>query len=383
MSGERTPQRPIRGVGRPRRTRDAEELQSPEGRTRNVRPRRSRRNSSNIESWGSLRRPPPQLVTPQTDGRISIRETARIRGRGNNLQLGSGFEAHPISARICYCDQAKRNDLSHDELTIISCHTSECENKFHLGCLKQFDEQFYRNRDDNMHYFCMQCKETVAREQPNTEWAGANSLERLSRMGMKNDETRTQTETAIRWRVNQMWRKLSANLRESNVPSDLITDIKNNNPRDYPLMANMRPEMREKHARVGRLFETSMLLFQVQQCECCGEVKPVHNSKTDARIKEDSLLYKRKHLHQHYFEAIKCDCVQICRGEQYYACSRPKEMAHFRLTHSFDGRLRDELEEGPKVLICTRCHKELCSGNVEDSKLNCLRTNISRKKSNQ
>ena len=126
--------------------------------------------------------------------------------------------------------------------------------------------------------------------------------------------------------------------------------------------------MTEKHGRLGRLFETTMLLFGNEQCECCGEIKPVHSTSTDSRITSEHLLFPRKHLHETYHSAIRCTCTNICKGEQFYAIRKPSELNNFKSTHTVNAGLRDRLLEGPKVKLCSNCYYEIKAKEVDDSK---------------
>ena len=54
----------------------------------------------------------------------------------------------------------------------------------------------------------------------------------------------------------------------------------NKTPVPYPTIVNMDNDMINKHVLLGRIFESSMLMYDIHQCHCCGMVLPHHSDDT-------------------------------------------------------------------------------------------------------
>ena len=52
-------------------------------------------------------------------------------------------------------------------------------------------------------------------------------------------------------------------------------------PISYPILANMNADLIEKHIILGYRFESSMLMYNIQQCHFCGMVRPHHSDMTE------------------------------------------------------------------------------------------------------
>ena len=70
---------------------------------------------------------------------------------------------------------------------------------------------------------------------------------------------------------------LKVTIGNSKLEIPKIELIKQNSPRPYPTVRPMDKRARENHAKHGRVFETSMLLFDTKHCDCCGITVPIHD----------------------------------------------------------------------------------------------------------
>ena len=55
-------------------------------------------------------------------------------------------------------------------------------------------------------------------------------------------------------------------------PQDLYNNIINNYPKPYPSSTRIRKLNSQKHALYGRRFDTSMLCYDVSNCDCCCKI---------------------------------------------------------------------------------------------------------------
>ena len=290
---------------------------------------------------------------------------------GLNLQLNARY-GQRNRRRICYCDQYQCVDFSADEQTSIGCVGHDCGKRFHVGCIKRFDKTFYQATGDaGQNYLCMKCTQHDSTTGHVTSWAQAPTEMRLRRLGLSRDDIGLGGNEQRR--VASIGRKFFQQMNESKVPQDIQDAIKHKDPKDYPTIVQMKEDMKEKHGRLGRLFETTLLLFKNEQCACCGEIKPQHSADTDSRISSHHLLYARKHLHGTYHTAIRCTCENICKGEQFYGFKKTNELNNFKGTHSVNAGLRDLLLQGPKVKLCSECYYEINAKDVDDSKFTEIR----------
>ena len=64
----------------------------------------------------------------------------------------------------------------------------------------------------------------------------------------------------------------------------------NTTPVPYPTIVNMDTDMIDKHVLLGRRFESSMLMYEIHQCHCCGMVRPHHS---DDAFPDDAIFNKK------------------------------------------------------------------------------------------
>jgi hypothetical protein len=89
---------------------------------------------------------------------------------------------------------------------------------------------------------------------------------------------------------------------------EMIQVMQQSLPSPYPMVQPMSANAREKHAKYGQVFETSMLLFDVKQCDCSGITVPFHD---DFQIQK--LANKKDHTFCHLHLANK----DILKALQY------------------------------------------------------------------
>ena len=98
-------------------------------------------------------------------------------------------------------------------------------------------------------------------------------------------------------------------------PEDLYNYIINNSPKPYPLLTRITKLNSEKYALYDRRFETSMLCYNVSNCDCFVEkivliIMTTYYKRKHVLLKD--LIYQGKH------KISKCCCSNICSGEQFY-----------------------------------------------------------------
>jgi hypothetical protein len=119
----------------------------------------------------------------------------------------------------------------------------------------------------------------------------------------------------------------------------------------------MQQHARKNHAKHGRVFETSMLLFDIKHCDCCGITVPFHDDPQMQKLASSrDHTFRRSHLVMCFYEAWFCDCEEMCHGGQYFALRKSKEIAWFANKHGFNPE--DGLCDDAKKLICESCYKD-------------------------
>jgi hypothetical protein len=107
------------------------------------------------------------------------------------------------------------------------------------------------------------------------------------------------------------------------------------------------------------VFNVSLLLFDVKQCDCCGQTIPFHDDpQLDRLARDKSHNFRRKHLHTQYHEAWFCDCDAICRGGQFYGVKKQKELDWFKAHHGFYPAEHFANDDSRKKLICVTCYND-------------------------
>ena len=107
--------------------------------------------------------------------------------------------------------------------------------------------------------------------------------------------------------------------------------LKKHNPRPFPTILPMEKEARDKHAKYGRIFDISLLCFEIKSCTCCGITVPVHSNSVVTRLTRPP--FKVTYLSTKFFPSFKCTCTDVCFGEQYYSINSTKQKEFYVSIH--------------------------------------------------
>ena len=143
-------------------------------------------------------------------------------------------------------------------------------------------------------------------------------------------------------------------------------DFLNTNPRPYQTPVKMSDEAMREHVRAGRDFDISTLLYQVEDCKCCGRVQPGH---ADPLLDVSNSPYKtipfaRTTLVNKYHDAWHCRC-DYCNGDQggnhgqFWPVRRSELIRHYKDKHN--GTHPRDFTRGTveRVRICEACYREV------------------------
>jgi hypothetical protein len=220
-------------------------------------------------------------------------------------------------------------------------------------------------------YVCMECKCSVsAGNKDDTPWVSlpmdSNNpdilRERLCRVGI----------TIPAHVTNEQLRQSKRNLNkivkafeECNSPNTVLQHFANN-PRPFPTPVDMHPDSIQQHVIHGRRAETSLLMYDVKRCNCCGSVKPGHNDP--GFPKTGQAPFDRMHLVNSWHPAYLCTCSGVCQGSQFYAKDRPSIMTYY--THTHGGMKPDDClnSDVSDAVICMKCYNEVTSQNKHGNK---------------
>lgn len=272
---------------------------------------------------------------------------------------------HPMPNSCKNCD--KLNNLPCHEHEIRTCATTGCARKFHRRCVQRFLES------NNETYKCEPCSAAVPDHDPpyTRQWTRQLSrFEKARRFGIYApigaDPPTRDEELAHRRAANtatSLENKLAEHIGGISIDNEPILDtIKNNSPRSYPTAVHMTDEALEKTTICGRRVETSLLMFQVEQCACCGRVQPGLDDpqypKTGYETVDPGPVFKRGHLTNQYKPAYHCTCDDYCKGSQFWPAGNrgPNFANHYKQTHS-GADIKETLGE-PASLLCSKCYDE-------------------------
>ena len=227
----------------------------------------------------------------------------------------------------------------------IKC-TGDCQRIFHLTCSDIINNELINNRikDDsscieiyssvdekkllNTNWFCAKCKYTLRNDM-------IKSLNVDDTISFKNkclyvdllmSSMITNNETIITLKnIDLFLSKLHVIC-----PDNLYNNIINNSPKPYPSSTRITNLNSEKHAVYGRRFETSMLCYDVSNCDCCGKICINHD---DNLLQKETYIIKRSHLSRKKHKVWKCCCSNICSGEQFYCPKKSLQMKFYKLNH--------------------------------------------------
>ena len=291
----------------------------------------------------------------------SIHANARCKTQSMNLQDEYQYNTY---RRVCYCDRGERpkdcNECSQfvscTKHELIECVGADCKKEFHRECIEVLSDC---NTDE---FKCCDCN--FSPSQSDASWDNLSLATKADRMGLLTpinislNESRNSSNISdkeIRM-IEKDVNALKSTLDIINIPNNVKSSMTGSDPQSYPNITVMSESSLRRHAIFGRRFELSMLLFQVQKCSCCGRVEPTH---IDPLFPTDSIPFKRTHFYKNFHPAFMCDCLEVCRGEQYYSYNRPTQKDWYNQHHS--GRCFPTNIKQCKHLLCTTCHRE-CAG---------------------
>ena len=238
---------------------------------------------------------------------------------------------------------------------------SICSKRFHAACAAKHQNKALADFDGS--YVCMECSCREAASAPDTpfgELRGPGSrIKKLGRLGLASPDA-SLTPSAEDTQVRNLLRAMN-----ECIPDDVRNAILDNAPRPYPTAVHMSDDAKQKHAQHGRRWELSMLLYDVQQCSCCGRVQPCHVDPCFPKASD--VPFSRKHLMNTYHTAWHCSCDGLCKGSQFYASTRTTVMRQFKLNHG--GQTPQEVlglaaHAPPNATLCKKCFHEVDSSNV-------------------
>ena len=273
----------------------------------------------------------------------------------------SSDEEDNIIKRICYCDMLtlpldctecnRKLNVPCDKHTVIKCHV--CGKKMHKECLKTYLGEDLDNMGEDEGILCLECLYNTASESDNWNSLGDDNKIKLMRLGLFADDD-------IK-KVNQMIKILS---KDCEVPSYIINAIKDNDPKPYPSITPITHQSKLKHAICGRRFDVSMMMYNVQTCDCCGFTMPFHKD----RFYPNDATFEKKHFNKAYYKAWHCSCDAYCKGSQYYASKQTSSIKNYEANHN--GLAPWEFLNLPKnetnAIICSKCNIEIRSRNTVD-----------------
>ena len=139
----------------------------------------------------------------------------------------------------------------------------------------------------------------------------------------------------------------------------VVDSILNTTPNSYPDIHLTSDTSNALHARCGRRFELSMYCFDVVKCDCCGAVQPTH-CDPDIKLRV-TFPFERKAFTTSMKTAWECNCIDTCKGQQFYSTSSSLQIKWFKQHHGSllpNEVLRLPLDS-PNATICHSCATDL------------------------
>ena len=213
-------------------------------------------------------------------------------------------------------------------------------------------------------FICWKCKSIAPTV--DVEWSMASLQTKAERFGLLTElnqhhedykvERNNNTNGIIEKQVERMEKVLD----DSPLPNSIFTRFKNTDPKPYPNITPMSDASLSRHSICGRRFELSMLLFNVNQCTCCGRIEPMHIDPLFPSNPID-VPFERTHFKNNFHAAYLCKCADICKGGQFYSFGRPSQKMWYEMAH------KRKLPKESNALLCQACYSE-CAGkdNVDD-----------------
>ena len=92
----------------------------------------------------------------------------------------------------------------------------------------------------------------------------------------------------LREKVNRI--NFNYSLQKSHKEYTTNLCLLNVTPVSYPTLVDMNTDMIDKHVLLGCRFESSMLMYDIHRCHCCGMVRPHHS---DNAFPDDAIFNKK------------------------------------------------------------------------------------------
>lgn len=312
-------------------------------------------------STNSIRNSARQTTYSERNGDLQTFQVDYHRSRSTEGSVANNLND---SLRICYCDQPKcppmcpiwaavppshlQSDVSYfcPYHKTIQCQFTGCGRLFHYDCIRAYERNESRSLIDP--FFC--CLHAHQHTWDANTTIFPNLHERCRRLGIDCE--------GISDRV--LTRKLSAVescLIDCNVPNVIINEIKENPCLPYPSVVKMDEGAAKYQAEVGRRFEISLLMFKIKCCSCCGLTQPYHSNPFHP--KESPL--PKLHFNTKYYDAWECNCLEACRGQQFYGANRPVMISVFKSLHNNitpDVFICGIPGTSPNATLCHECYFE-------------------------
>ena len=145
---------------------------------------------------------------------------------------------------------------------------------------------------DTDSFLCHLCKYCTVIQQNDTPWEDLglrNYNIKFQRLGLEYKNVNSDySKQLLRDKVNS----IKFNYTMLNDYGEYRKHLKllNKMPVPYPTIVNMDTDMIDKHVLLGRRFESSMLMYDIHQCHCCGMVQPHHS---DDAFPDDAIFNKK------------------------------------------------------------------------------------------
>ena len=254
----------------------------------------------------------------------------------------------------------------------IKC-SGECERIFHVSCTDinkiDFSKNFKTNDSScieiyssvdkvkllNTTWLCAKCKYTRYNmiETPNVEDDLIFEKKCLNVGLLMSSKISIQEKKTTLKNVDLFLSKLHVNCSEY-----IYNNIINNPPKPYPSSTRITESNSQKHALYGRRFETSMLCYNVSNCDCCGKICITHD---DNLLQKEIHIINRSHLSKKIHKVWKCCCSNICSGQQFYCPQKPSQMNFYKLHHESKDpwKFLKLKKKKPNASICDFCYKDV------------------------
>ena len=119
-----------------------------------------------------------------------------------------------------------------------------------------------------------------------SNFEGISLFEKKFGLQMSSKITKQEKQTTLN-KINIFLSKL-----HDICPKDLYNNIINNSPKPYPSSTIIIKLNSQKHSLYSRRFDTSMLCYDVRNCDCCGKICINHY---DNLLERENII-KRSHL---------------------------------------------------------------------------------------